>query len=523
MKRKWTALALAAALLASAGCGGNAAPPQGSEGGGLSVSVTAGSQDEWRMNPQTAGTMEGISVSRHLYEGLYKLGKDGNIVPGQAESVDVSDDGLTYTFHLREGISWSDGKAVTAADFVDGWEYLKASDSDYRSILDMVASSQAPDDKTLVVTLSYACSYLPSVLVFPPTYPARKDYIDQYGDRYGSEPGTILYNGAYELAEYTPQQSAVMKKRADYYGASEITVEQITWDLMSETSTMLASFRTGDVIYAAKFPEEEAAALKGNGLATDSGYNSYCVMFNIGPKGPQALKDLKVRQALTLAIDRSRLASIRAMDDEISNTYSPSGLKNAAGAEFNSTVAPWYDLNAYEANCEQAKALLAEAGFAGGAGFPAMKYIVNNEGRKQIAEAVVGDWKDVLGIESVTVELMADGFFPARNGQDYDIAYFGWFMDYPDISNMLQTMTSSANSDSGFASAEYDAAFAAATAAATEEEQWENYRKCEAILAANLPVAPLLHQQNSYLFDGTAYQGLVYYCGTTYFGFITKK
>ena len=186
-------------------------------------------------------------------------------------------------------------------------------------------------------------------------------------------------------------------------------------------------------------------------------------------------------------------------------------------------MTPWCSLDEadYSSNCEEAKKLLADAGYADGAGFPALTYIVNNDGRKEIAEAIVSDWKEVLGIDSVTVEIV-DSFFAQRQDQDYDIAYFGWFMDYPDISNMMYTCVSGA-SDSGFANSEYDAAYDAAISNTDVKAQWESYAKCEDILAEEVPLVPLFHQQNSYLFDADGYAGLVYYCGNFYFGYITQK
>ena len=138
-----------------------------------------------------------------------------------------------------------------------------------------------------------------------------------------------------------------------------------------------------------------------------------------------------------------------------------------------------------------------------------------------MAEGIVSDWKEVLGIDSVTVETV-DGFFSQRSDQDYDIAYFGWYMDYPDISNMLSTFAYGA-SDSGYQSEEYDAAYAKAIAETDIEKQWTDYAECEKILEEEAPLAPLYHSMNSYLFDDTNYEGLVYYCGNFYFGYVQQK
>ncbi|MDD3369109.1 MAG: peptide ABC transporter substrate-binding protein [Lachnospiraceae bacterium] len=486
---------------------------------GLSFAVCGGSEDAMVLDTARAGTLEGLSACRHLYEGLYKLDQEGNTVLGQAASVDISEDGLTYTFTLRDDITWSDGQPVVAGDFVYGWQYLKESAGDYCDLLSMISTSEATDDKTLVVTLAYPCSYLPSVLAFPSAYPVRQDIVEANGDAYATDPDKAVYNGAYAATEWTHQESVVMTARDDYYDAANITAKEITWQLMTETSTMLASFQSGDIIYSDSYPEEGVLT----GLQFASGYNTYCALFNVGENGPEVLKDANVRKALSLAIDRNRLVSIRNLDDEVANTYAPGGLTDESGKEFNSTVTPWYSTDEadYEANCEEAKALLAEAGYADGEGFPALSYIVNNDGRREIAEAVISDWKEVLGIDTVTVEIV-DSFFAQRQEQDYDIAYFGWYMDYPDVSNMMYTFVSGA-SDSGYANEEYDAAYNAATATADTAEQWTNYAKCEELLAAEAPVAPLFHSQNSYLFNSDSYDGLVYYCGNFYFGYVTEK
>ena len=532
MKKRVLSLLMCGLLLGSllTGCGGSgdgaaqeggsAAQSEAAEGGKLAFNVCVGSEDSMVVNPALSGTLEGLSADRHLYEGLYKIGKNNEPELGQAADVQVSDDGLTYTFTLRDDITWSDGEPVKAGDFIYGWQYLKESAGDYSSLLEMVTDAQAPDDKTIVLTLAYPCSYLPSVLAFPSSYPVRQDYVEKYGDAYATDPDKAVYNGAYQMDSWTHQQEMVMSARPDYYDAANITVGQITWDLMTDTSTMLASFQSGDIIYSDTYPSNAVETVRGNGMQTAEGYNTYCVMFNVSDSASDAIKDARVREALSLAIDRNRLISIRAMEDELATTYTPSGLQNDEGVEFNSTVTPWFNPDDYEANVAKAKELLKEAGYENGAGFPSLTYIVNNDDRKEIAEAVVGDWKEALGISTITVETV-DGFFSQRQNKDYDLAYYGWYMDYPDISNMLYTMAGT--NDSGYVNEEYTALFNDAIAQNDVAKQWEDYARCEDILAQDVPVIPLFHSVNTFLFDDANYDGLVYYCGNVYFGFVTKK
>lgn len=262
--------------------------------------------------------------------------------------------------------------------------------------------------------------------------------------------------------------------------------------------------------------------MDGNGLFYTAGNNNYCVMFNLGEKGNEVLKDAKVREALSLTIDRDRIIAIRDLNDEMGFTLACSGYTNDEGVDFTEYADPWLDVTDYEGNCEKAKALLAEAGYENGEGFPALTYIVNNDGRKEIAEAIVNDWKEILGIDTITVEKV-ENFSAARRSGDYDLAYYGWFMDYTDLSNMFGAITHMADSNAFYSSEEYNAAYLAAISSSDQQVQWDSYKECEAVLAKDLPVAIILHSMNSYLFDDVNYSGLVYSCGNFVFTYVTQN
>lgn len=511
---------LVAGLSLTAALVGGACSAFAAEGGTQidAISVCAGSEDAMVLNTGRCDTLESFSADRHCFEGLYKLDESGQVVLGQAASVETSEDGLTWTFTLRDDITWSDGQPVTSADFAYGIQYLRDQAGSYSTILDMIDTVETPDDKTLVFHMAYPCSYLPAVLAVPFSYPVRQDIAEAQGEAYATDPDKAVYNGAYTVTDWTHQASLTMVKRDDYYDADKITVGEIDWQLMTDTTTKQASFQSGDIMFSDSVVEETAASMEGQGLQYAPGYNNYCALFNLAT-GNDVLKDEKVRRALMLSVDRDRLVSIRNMNDTVANSYTPNGLTNADGTDFTTTVTPWYG-DDYDANVAEAKQLLADAGYPDGEGFPALRYIVGNEDRKAIAEAVVGDWSANLGIDSITVETV-ENFFSTRSSGDFDIAYFGWYMDYPDISNMLGTMVTGAN-DAGYASEDYDAAYNAATSSMDEAEQWAQYDKCEEILAKDVPAVPLFFSQNSYLFDDTDYQGLVYYCGAAFFGYLTK-
>lgn len=133
----------------------------------IEIAITGGGEDSMQLNTATGSYLNGLSAMRHLYEGLYKLDANSEISLGQAASVDVSDDKLTWTFTLRDDITWSDGQPVTAQDFIYGFDNLAAQGGDYCTILSDVAESyEAPNDKTVVIKLKQPCAYLPSILAF---------------------------------------------------------------------------------------------------------------------------------------------------------------------------------------------------------------------------------------------------------------------------------------------------------------------------------------------------------------------
>ena len=264
------------------------------DGDKIEISVTGGGEDSMQLNTATSGFLNGISALRHLYEGLYKLDANGEIALGQAASVEQSDDNLTWTFTLRDDITWSDGQPVTAQDFIYGFDNLAAQGGDYCTILSDVAESyEAPDDKTVVIKLKQPCAYLPSILAFPSTYPARQDYVEQYGDAYATDPDKSVYNGPYEMESWAHESEVVMKLRDDYYDADNIQVGTINWELITEESSALASFESGDYVYSDMCSDEEKPRMEGNGLVYTEGDNNYCVMFPCWDRMNKVFKKIK--------------------------------------------------------------------------------------------------------------------------------------------------------------------------------------------------------------------------------------
>lgn len=503
----------------------------------LSLYVCSGSEQSMILDTAKVSSMCGLSACRHLYEGLFKLGQDGEITNGQVKEYSVSEDKMTYFFYLRNDIFWSDGKPVTADDFVYAWRRLICEGESYASLLDMVVGAKeirqgqqkietlgvkALDDKTLLVELEYPCSYFLEILAFPPTYPVREDIVKAQGDLYATDPERTVYNGAFSLEKWQHQDDLVMRARKNYYAYEEIQVEELTWKLFSNESTMLASFESGDIVYSDTYPSEEAERMKGNGLQIVPGLQTYGVLVNLGNNGAEVLRDVRVRKALCLAIDRERIVQLEKTESTVADAYMPRGIVDENGEDFHEKLDVWYDTNDFESNCKEAKALLAQAGYPNGENFPILKYLVNNAKNQSIAEMILHDWKTYLGIDSVTIVTNTDSFWADRATGNYDLAYFSWNMDIAEGSNMLNTMLSGAN-DAFFSNELYDLTLQTAQKKTNIQDIWKNYRLCENILSEELPVFPIYYGSNTYLFNDENYENLVYHCGNFYFGYVNKK
>ena len=568
MKKRLVSVVLVAAFAFSmlAGCGSdNSAANDNKNNTSAEAEKTASNDGDFNltvnfasepmtMDPALNSSVDGAVMANHLFEGLMKWestgeeveGSDGTcdsakLTYGQAESYDktANDDGtVTYTFHLRDGIKWSDGKDVTAKDFEYAWKRLvnPATAADYNYMLDCVVNAneimagekdpselavKAVDDKTFEVTLTTDLPYFDELCAFPAMMPVRQDIIEANGDQWTFDPSTYISNGPYKLTEWTHNSQIVMAKDENYYDYENLGPDTLTFKLMDDTNAMLSGFKSGELDYIQEAPQAELPNLIASGDMKIVDYlGTYYVCFQT-QKAP--FDNPKVREAFTLAVDRNYIVDKVTQSGQVeASAYVPSGISDAEeGSDFRKVGGDYYDptKDAYEANCEKARQLLAEAGYENGAGFPALTYIVNNDSRKEIAEAIVNDWKEVLGIDSITVEKV-ENFSAARRSGDYDLAYYGWFMDYKDLSNMYGTFVNTAEANSFYQSDAYDAAYTKAISADNEADQWEAYKECDSILSEDLPVSVILHSMSTYLFDDTDYEGLVYSCGNFVFTYL---
>lgn len=506
------------------------------------ITVTNGSEPGM-LDPNAEIGNDVIAMMNHFFESLMKIDENQMLAFGQAESYDVSEDGLTYTFHLRDDILWSDGKPVTAGDFVYSWKRLVKGAYDYTHLIEMVAGYEeymtgvegaelgvaAPDDKTFVVTLAYPCPYFTEICAFSATAPVRQDIIETYGDAaWYTNPETYITNGAYTLESWTNQDSIVMLKSDTYYNKAAVGPDVITWLLMEDDNTILASYEAGDVMFAGSFPNAESARLTEMGVMNVVSIAGTYYLEIECQKGNEVLKNPDVVRALSLVIDRNYICdTILGQGQVPSDAWLCYGFLDADGNDYHDKTNAWWSVDPadYEANIAEAKELMAKAGYADGAGFPAIKYSINTSTTHQaVAEYIQSVWDEYLGVKC-TIE--AEEFavlLSRRSAGDYEMARAGWTVDYNDPAGLMDLwVTGNGNNDAHYSCAAYDELIMASRTELDLNKRLDLYHQAEDELAKDLPVIPLYYYTDSYLFDNEAYDGFYSYLAFPCFTYVTAK
>lgn len=504
------------------------------------------------IDPALNSAVDGAIMTNHMFEGLVKWVDDGNgnavTAPGQAESWEkvVNDDGtVTYTFKMREGIKWSDGKDVTAGDFEYSWKRLATPETaaDYCYMIDMVKgyaeiaageadpdtlAIKAIDDKTLEVVLSYDCPYFEEIMAFPATFPVRQDMVEG-NPEWTYDVATYIGNGPYKMKEWSHNAYILAEKNENYYDYENLGPETIKFTLLDDANAMLAAYNSGELDFIEQFPTDEIANYLASGDITVADYvGTYYVCFNTED---EIFKDPLIRKAFSLVIDRNYIVENVSQTGEIPATgFVPAGVNDVdpSSDDFRTVGGEYYSVAAedYEKNCEEARALLAEAGYPNGEGFPTVEYMYNTDDRhKAIGEALQSMWQEQLGVTVTLSNQDWNVFLESRKQGEYQIARNGWIADYNDPCSFLDMWyTDGGNNDAQYSNPEYDAAIDAAKATSVQEERMAAFHKAEDILIKEDSVlAPIYFYTQPYMLakdiEGMYYTPLGYF----FFGYTNRK
>ena len=538
-----------AAALGLGACGGSksgstATSGTASSAGSSTGSVsTAGFTVQYGSNPETLdpalnSAVDGGNTIITVFETLLIINENNEAVPGQAESWTTSEDGLTWTFTMRDGLKWSDGTDLNAKDFeysfkrmadpdtaapyaetclgmIDGFEEAAGfPDADGNPTvepnLDALNVKASDDGKTLTIVLAYPCSYFDKIVAFAAMSPVQKATVEANGDAWCTSPDTYVCNGPFMITEWTPSERIVLTKNPNYVGgwdSSKIVSESITLLLLEDSSASFAAYNSGEAQLIKDVPTDEIPSLTkaedGGDFYVDTILGTYYVSLNLKR---DAFKDAKVRRALSLAIDRDYVANTI-----MQGTYSTAdsiigpGIVDENGYFHDNGNAPYISAD-YEANLAEAKKLLADAGYPNGEGYPTLEYSTNDAGyHVPLAEYLQQAWSD-LGITLTISKMEWSSFTAARRAGEYDVARNGWVMDYNDPSNMLDLFCSgNGNNDGKYSNPEFDAAIEASRVADVSEH-FAQLHKAEDILMEDTGCLPIAYY-NDYWLQSPALKG----------------
>lgn len=493
---------------------GNVTKPEGE----YAINVHVGPEPE-TIDPVKNTAVDGGTLINHAFEGLMKLDEEGNIVDGMAQSHTVSEDGLVYTFKIRDDAKWSDGADLTAEDFVYSWQRAvdPATASDYNYMIDMVANAneimanekdkselgvKALDSKTFEVTLTVATPYFLEICAFPTTYPVREDIVSANPDTWSTDPATYIGNGPYVLKTWTHQSEMVYEKNPNYYDVEKLGPQKIVFKLIEDYNTILASFENGEILFGEDLPTADIDRMTGNGYYVEGQLGTYFLCLNVND---EVLKDVKVRKALSLAIDRQYVIDyVSKGGEQAADSFVATGLTDVDNEqEFHDVANKWYSVDPadYDKNVEEAQNLLAEAGYPNGEGFPTIEYMFNvSDTHQQIAEAITYMWKEKLGINSSISSQDWAVFIDTRDAGDYQIARHGWLADYNDpISFLDMWVTGGGNNDANYSNKEYDELIAKVKASSDRAERLGYMHQAEDILGKDMPIIPIYFYTDKYL------------------------
>ena len=539
---------VSAAALGLAACGGSksgSTATSGSTAGSTAGGVnTAGFTVQYGSNPETLdpalnSAIDGANTIITIFEPLLLINENNEVVGGQAESWETSEDGLTWTFTMRDGLKWSDGTDLNAKDFeysfkrmvdpntaapyaetclgmIDGFEEAAGfPDADGNPTAepnpDALNVKASDDGKTLTIVLSYPCSYFDKMAAFATMSPVQQATVEANGDAWCTSPDTFVSNGPYMITDWTPSERIVLTKNPNYVGgwdSSKIVSDTITLLLLEDSSASYAAYNSGEAQLIKDVPTDEIPSLTkaedGGDFYVDTILGTYYVSLNLQR---DAFKDAKVRKALSLAIDRDYVANTI-----MQGTYSAAdsivgpGIVDESGYFHDNGNAPYISAD-YEANLAEAKKLLEEAGYPNGEGYPTIEYSTNDAGyHVPLAEYLQQAWGD-LGITLTINKMEWSSFTPARRAGEYDVARNGWVMDYNDPSNMLDLFCSgNGNNDGKYSNPDFDAAIDASRVA-DSAEHFAQLHKAEDILMEDMGCLPIAYY-NDYWLQSSSLKGI---------------
>ena len=511
-KKSLAALGVMAALGALAGNSALAANvPAGVQLAEKQELVRGNGAELQSLDPHKVEGVPEAYVSRDLYEGLAITDADGKIQPGVAESWESKEGGKVWIFHLRKDVKWSNGEPLTAKDFVYSWRRLAdpKTASPYASYLqyghllnvdDIIAGKKSPDtlgikavdDHTLEVTLSEAVPYFYKLIIHHSMSPVYQPVVEKFGDKW-TQPENFVGNGAFKAKEWVINERLVVERNPQYWDNAHTVLNKVTFLPISSEVTDVNRYRSGgsDMTYN-YLPIELYQKLKKEipqEIHADPYLCTYYYEIN-NQKPP--FNDPRVRTALKLGIDRDIIVNkVKAQGEDPAWSYTPPFIDGMS-----ITRPEWMNWTQQQRN-EEAKKLLAAAGYTADKPLSFSLLYNTSDLHKKLAIAAASIWKKNLGVEVKLQNQEWKTFLDTRHQGTFDVARAAWCADYNEPTSFLNTMLSdSSNNTSHYKSETFDKLLAQALAAKDEAARAQIYGEAEKVLDKDSAIVPIYYYKN---------------------------
>ena len=463
-----------------------------------------------------------------MIECLYRDDENDVPQPAGAETVDISDDKLVYTFHLREDATWSNGDPVVATDYEFAWQQALNPEvaSDYAYMLYFIHNAEpyfngevewsevgvkVIDDHTLEVTLDNPLPYATDLFAFPTLAPINQKFYEEVGaDKYATDAEYFCCNGMYELTEWSHNSEIVFQKREDYWNADAVGPDEIVYKIITDSQAGLNSYLSREIDYTDLDSGEvvQQAEAAGFEVGVKPARSSYYLIVNTED---EFMSNQNLRLALAYAIDKQALIdTVYQNDNQPMTSFTPPAIMGAAGADGptfqEALLAERGEMYPGSGDLEKAQEYLQAALEELGCTVDELNLSIDcadDSLRRNCATFLQEQWRQNLGIENIAVNSMQTKQVSAnRQSGDYCMSLGGWSPDYNDAINFLDLwVTDGGNNDSFWGNEEYDNLIAQATAEADVEVRQQYLFDAEEILAAEMPVIPLYWQCQNYSYN----------------------
>lgn len=468
------------------------------------------------IDPTVTNNSFAMYVLCNCFEGLVTYDPSGSIVPGCAESWDISEDGTVYTFHLRDGLKWSDGTPLTANDFVYSIQrvltpsttaqyysmmadYIKGAKEFYEGTATAEElGAKALDDQTLEITLIQPTSFFIDVVSMWCYFPVQEATVSANGDRWTASADTYISNGPFKMEQINLGEGYVLVKNENYWDADNVTLEKLTFRFILDSATALTAYESGDVDGIRSIPSADYARLVASNAGVNVVPNYGTVYYSINcSKAPY--DDPLVRKALNLAIDRKTIIeNVVQIDAEPAYSFLAPGY----GVDGKDITADRGTFGLSEtADVEAAQAALAEAGYPNGEGFPTLQLsYYSNDTVKKVVEAMAEMFKTNLNIN---VEISSNDwaiYYESIQTGDYEVGAMGWSADYLNPMSFLPLFkTGDSTNNAFYSNSAYDDLVNQVMMETDAAAAAELTLQADEIVSNDYVCIPLYYKSNSYL------------------------